>query len=96
MGFSSTPERVVHPLVLEQNLTPTHTLKMKTKGIMQKVSYTAISQPIGKVTINYSTYLESLAHNGWVPIICPDWHHTNSLKLDMIWKEIKISSFFNS
>ena len=38
-----------------------HPLKIKTKGIMQKVSYNARSQPIGKEAINYSTYLGSLA-----------------------------------
>ena len=63
-----------------------HTLKMKTKGIIQKIYYNARSQPIGKEAINYSTYLGSLARNGWVPITCPDWHHADPLKLDIIWK----------
>ena len=62
-----------------------HTLKNKTKGIIQKVTYNARSQPIGREAINYSTYLVgSLAWNGWVPITCPDWHHAYPLRLNMI------------
>ena len=46
-------------------------LKMKSKGIREKVAYNTRSQPIGKEVTNYTTYVGALAHNGRVPITCP-------------------------
>ncbi|KAF4403067.1 hypothetical protein G4B88_027838 [Cannabis sativa] len=66
-----------------------YTLKMKSKGIQQKVTYNRRSQPIGKGAIRYSTYSGALACNGWVPIDLPNWHNADEVKLDMIWKEMK-------
>ncbi|KAF4398829.1 hypothetical protein G4B88_028192 [Cannabis sativa] len=66
-----------------------YTLKMKSKGIQQKVTYNRRSQPVGKGAIRYSTYSGALARNGWVPIDLPNWHNADEVKLDMIWKEMK-------
>ncbi|KAF4354737.1 hypothetical protein G4B88_031277 [Cannabis sativa] len=66
-----------------------YTLKMKSKGIQQKVIYNRRSQPVGKGAIRYSTYSEALARNGWVLIDLPNWHNADEVKLDMIWKEMK-------
>ncbi|XP_060963385.1 uncharacterized protein LOC133028984 isoform X1 [Cannabis sativa] len=66
-----------------------YTLKMKSKGIQQKVTYNRRSQPVGKGAIRYSTYSGALARNEWVPIDLPNWHNADEVKLDMIWKEMK-------
>ncbi|KAM6590472.1 hypothetical protein CsatA_013077 [Cannabis sativa] len=63
---------------------------MKSKGIQQKVTYNRRSQPVGKGAIRYSTYSGALARNGWVPIDLSNWHNADEVKLDMIWKEMKM------
>ena len=68
---------------------------MKAKGIKEKIIHNARSQLIRREAINYSTYAGSLARNGWDPITCPDWHHVDPIKLDMIWKEMKVSNIFS-
>lgn len=69
-------------------------LKNKLKGKKEKMNYNQRSQPIGKEAIRYTTYLGALARNGWVPITLPDWHHADNVSLDMIWKEMKVSTIF--
>lgn len=61
----------------------------RSKGIIQKVEWNDLGQPIGKESISLSHYIGSAARRH-VPITCDNWRKTDWLNMkEALWDEIK-------